>query len=133
MEELFLEYEHLIFVACNDKSKLIDNLISMSVDVIAYDYDPKFIGAPNYLVKDFIFDDVDFNCECVVNWNCEKTYPLGKIYTGDMILIGDNKQHNGDCNPIESCEQLITQNEIKHVYSTAIIGKHFIVHGTNIS
>jgi hypothetical protein len=50
-----------------------------------------------------------------------------------MILIGDNDQHNGDCNPIESCEQLIIQNKITKVYSTAIDGKHFIVHGTNIS
>lgn len=133
MEELFLEYEHLIFVACNDKTKLINGLINMGINVTAYDYDPKFIGVSNYEVKDFIFDKVDFNCECIVNWNCEKTYPLGKVYTGDMILIGDNKQHNGDCNPIVSCEQLILQNNIKTVYSMFEKNNHYVVHGSNIS
>jgi len=132
MEELLLEYDIVTLVACNDKKQLIKDLFSMGIQVKAYDYDPHFKDFEHYEVKDFVFDEVELK-GCVVNFNCEKTYPLGLIYKGDMILIGDNDKHNGDCNPIENCEQLITQNEIKHVYSTDINGKHFIVHGTNIS
>jgi len=133
MEELFLEYENIAFVACNDKTKLINGLINMDISITAYDYDPKFVGVPNYKVNDFVFDNIDFNYECVVNWNCEKTYPLGLLYKGDMILIGDNKKHNGDCNPIESCEQLILQNKINTVYSMFEKNNHYVVHGSNIS
>ena len=133
MEELFLEYQKIIFVACNDKTKLIEGLKSMGIETIAYDYDPKFKSNPNYMVKDFIFDDIKFDAELVVHWNCEKTYPLGRIYKGDMLLIGDYDLHNGDCNPISSCEQLIEQNLITQVYESYKYGKHFIVHGNNLS
>ena len=132
MVELFLEYENITFVACGDKSNIITDLESMDINIRAYDYDPFFKDYKNYIIKDFIFDNVDFD-ECVVNFNCEKTYPLGKVYKGDMILIGDNDCHNGDCNPITSTQQLIEQNDIKTVYKEYVDGKHFIVHGTNIS
>lgn len=132
MDELLLEYESLTFVACNDKAELIANLLLLDIDLNIIDYDPKFMDNPLYTVRDFIFDDVEFK-ECVVNFNCEKTYPLGKVYKGDMILIGDNDCHNGDCNPISSTQQLIEQNDIKTVYKEYVDGKHFIVYGTNIS
>lgn len=132
MEELLLEYDTVTLVACNDRKELINDLTSMGVEVTAYDYDPHFKDAEYYEIKDFVFDDVKLE-GCVVNFNCEKTYPLGLIYKGDMILIGDNDQHNGDCNPITSCEQLIKQNNINTVYNSYIDGKHYVVHGTNIS
>ena len=132
MEELLLEYDTVTLVACNDKKQLIEDLLSMGIEVKAYDYDPYFNNFEHYEIKDFVFDEVELK-GCVVNFNCEKTYPLGLIHKGDMILIGDNDKHNGDCNPIESCEQLIIQNKITQVYSTSINGKHFIVHGNNIS
>jgi len=129
-----LNYENVTLVACNNKLDLIQQLKSFGIKVNAIDYDPKFYNLKEscYEIKDFIFDKVYFG-ECVVNFNCEKTYPLGMVYTGDMILIGDNDQHNGDCNPISSCEQLIEQNKIIHVYESYIEEDHFIVYGTNIS
>lgn len=132
MEELLLEYDIVTLVACNDKKQLIEDLLSMGIEVKAYDYDPYFNNFEHYEIKDFVFDEVELK-GCVVNFNCEKTYPLGLIYKGDMILIGDNDQHNGDCNPITSCEQLIKQNNINTIYNSYTDGKHFIVHGNNIS
>lgn len=129
-----LNYNSVTLVACNDRLELIDNLKSFEIDVNAIDYDPKFFGSggSGYEVKDCIFDEVEFG-ECVVHFNCEKTYPIGRLYKGDMILIGDNDRHNGDCNPVTSCEQLIEQNQIVEVFEQYINGKHFIVYGTNIS
>ena len=42
--------------------------------------------------------------------------PSGKMHKGILILRGDDKEHNGDCNPITSVNQLIEQNEIETVY-----------------
>jgi hypothetical protein len=42
MEELLLEYDTVTLVACNDRKELINNLISMGIEVRAYDYDPFF-------------------------------------------------------------------------------------------
>ena len=63
-------------------------------------------------------------------------WPLGKLFKNrEFILIGDDEGHNGDCNPITSCEQLVKQNNIVEVYDTRIIkrwqGQYYIVHGIN--
>lgn len=139
-----LNYNSVTLLACNVQFELISHLKAFDIAVTAIDYDPKFANdqiyrvwntfehKENYIVKDFIFDKVEFG-ECVVNFNCEKTYPIGRIYKGDMVLIGDNDQHNGDCNPISSFEQLIEQNKITEVFEQYQDDKHFIVYGTNIS
>jgi len=139
-----LNYNDVTLLACNNQFELISHLKAFDISVTAIDYDPKFADAgifttwnaldikENYIVKDFIFDNIKFG-ECIVHFNCEKTYPIGRLYKGDMILIGDNDQHNGDCNPITSCEQLIEQNKITKVFDQYQDGKHFIVYGTNIS
>lgn len=132
IHDILLEYSEVLFVACNDRSDLLHGLNEMGIDARAYDYDVKFKGKPYYIVKDFVFDGIEEH-ELVVNWNCEKTYPLGLIYEGDMVLIGDNKKHNGDCNPISSCEQLIHQNKINTVYTMFEKDGHYVVHGSNIS
>lgn len=128
-----LEYENILFVACNDQIPLLKALNNMGIKAKAYDYDSKFSGVDNYEVKDFVFDGLPTDVDLIVNWNCEKTYPLGLLYEGDMILIGDNKKHNGDCNPVSSCEQLIKQNKINTVYNMFEEGNHYIVHGSNLS
>ena len=38
-----------------------------------------------------------------------------------LILKGDDKEHNGDCNPIKSIDQLIEQNNITNVYDSFVI------------
>ena len=89
------------------------------------------------IIKDKIFANIVFLIR--IFWvifndrDWETTWPIGKIYKGDMILIGDNDMHNGDCNPISSHEQLIEQNGITEVYNKIIDGKHFIVYGSNLS
>ena len=40
-----------------------------------------------------------------------------------LILKGDDKEHNGDCNPIKSIDQLIEQNNITNVYDSFVIKK----------
>lgn len=134
MIDYLMEYEDITLVACNEQYKLLRDLTQLGINITAIDYDEKFKGMNSYVCADFVFDDVTFG-ECVVHYNCEKTYPLGKIYKGDMILIGDDQGHNGDPNPITSHEQLIEQNNITEVYETDTWTKrgvtHYLVWGTN--
>ena len=132
IHDILVEYENILFVACNDKVEILKSLNGMGINARAYDYDPKFEGVEYYETKDFVFDEVEFE-ELVVNWNCEKTYPLGRLFQGDMILIGDNKKHNGDCNPVVSTQQLIDQNNIIKVYNSFEYKNHYVVHGSNLS
>lgn len=131
LEKLLLDsiiesgYESVTLVACNDRSELIYNLSGIGIQINVIDYDPKFDNP-----KDVIFDNVKFS-ELVVDFNAEKHYPIGKVYKGDMIVIGDNDQHNGDCNPITSCDQIILDNEITKVDFNYNIDKWYIVKGSN--
>ena len=98
--------------------------------------DINFKDMPNIICSDFVFDDVVLK-ECVINYNCEKTYPVGKMHKGILILRGDDKEHNGDCNPITSVNQLIEQNEIETVYDSFIMKSknkkynQYCVYGSN--
>ena len=121
------KHDKLTFVACTE-FEMIHGLECMGVEVWNYNYDIKYRDAENVICKDAIFDDVEFH-GCVVNWNCEKTYPVGKIHSGEFILRGDNQYHNGDCNPISNFEQLITQNELSEVYDKYQEGTHTYVYG----
>lgn len=121
-----LEYSDIIFVACGNKDELIDDLKRMGIRIVAIDYNRKYKNSPNYIIKDFIFDEIDFSTELVVNFNCEKTYYKFN-YSGDVILIGDNKKLNGDCNSVSSCQQLIDQYEIDNVYEQlSHLNKHYV-------
>ena len=40
------------------------------------------------------------------------------MHKGIFILRGDDKEHNGDCNPIYSVYDLIEQNNLTEVYDT---------------
>jgi len=131
MYNVISDYDDVILCACADKRTLINGLKSMGINVRAIDYDPKFKDNPSYECKDFIFDDVDLSADLVVHFNCEKTYPI--LCEGDVLLIGDDKRHSADCNPITSCQQLIDQNKIIEVYDTKEITQnritHYFVHG----
>lgn len=116
---LLTNYNDVILLAPGKKESDINSLITLGINVKAIDYDPKFNQWPYYEIADFIFDKVDLTTECLVHLNCEKTYY--KInYTGDIILRGDDRHKNGDCNPITSCEQLIEQYQLKKVYETYV-------------
>ena len=127
-----MEYQNVAFLACNDKRKLISDLSNMEIEVVAIDFDPKYKNVEQYICKDFVFDDVDY-LEIPVLFNAEKTYPLGKLYNGDMVIIGDNKNHNGDCNPVFSVDQLVEQNGITTLYDSYTTPTHFGIYGTNRS
>ena len=83
-------YESVTFIASNERPRLIREVKGLGIDLDVVDYDPKFENP-----RDAIFDNITFN-ELVVDFNTEKHYPIGKVYKGDMIVIGDNDQHNGD-------------------------------------
>jgi hypothetical protein len=131
VEELLLEaildggYESVTFVASNERPWLARRVKGLGIELDVLDYDPKFNNP-----RDAIFDKVTFN-ELVIDFNAEKHYPIGKIFKGDMIIIGDNDQHNGDCNPITSTNQIIEQNEINKVDFSYNIDKWYVVKGSN--
>ncbi len=143
IKHILLQYDSVTLVACNEKGyDYVTKLNALGVHVQAIDYDPKFeLYKDNmfkhlrraYQVNDIIFDTVEIKGEVIAHFNCEKTYPIGRIYKMDMVLIGDNKQHNGDCNPISSCQQLIDQNELTKVYDQFEENGHYVVYGSNIS
>ena len=96
---------------------IVNTIKKLGIEVDNINYDINFKDMPSIICKDFVFDDVVLK-ECVINYNCEKTYPVGRIHNGIFILRGDNKEHNGDCNPIFSSNDLVVQNNLTEVYDT---------------
>lgn len=138
MEKLFewaIEHDE-ISVLCCPSFRFINTLKKLDIVVDNINYDINFLDMPSVICKDFVFDKIKLK-ECVIHYNCEKTYPVGKMHTGYFILRGDNKEHNGDCNPIYSIEQLIKDNNLTTVIDSHIgisknkKYKHFMVYGTN--
>ena len=117
--------ESVTFVGANDREHLVRKVAGVGIDVDFVDSDPKF-GNP----RDAIFDDVAFK-ELVVAFNAEKHFPIGRKRRGELICVGDNDRHNGDCNPIEKCETMIFQNKMNTLFRETKIGKWFVVWGTN--
>ena len=108
----------------------------MGIEVDNINFDINFRDMPNVICKDFVFDNVELK-ECVLHYNCEKTYPVGRLHEGVFILRGDDKEHNGDCNPIHSVEQLVDENNLTEVFDYYSIRNnrkrytHYYVYGTN--
>lgn len=136
IKHIAMNYDKVLYLACNDIREDLEELNSFDIDAKAIDYDPKFKDVEYYINKDFVFDDVDLDADLTIHMNVEKTYPL-KL-SGDVILRGDNEHHNGDCCPITSCEQLIEMYNLKEVYQQEITSQrktllngisHFIVYG----
>jgi len=116
LKHIIFNYDKVIFLAPNDVTEFLNMANACEVDAIAYDYDPKFSKTPFYVNKDFVFDDVDMDAELFVHMNVEKTYPVKLPRGADVILIGDNEEHNGDCTPIHSCQRLIDLYNVGEVY-----------------
>ena len=91
---------------------------SYGITVRYYDYDPKFTDVDNFTICDVVFDRPTLT-GLIVSCNAQKMYPLGRLYQGEFIIIGTDANHNGDCNPVTSCQQLIEQNNISTVYKQA--------------
>lgn len=117
--------ESVSLIGHGDRERLIREIKGILPDVDLIDYDPKFDNP-----RDVVFDDVPFK-ELLVVFNSEKHYPVGKLVNRRMIVVGDNDQHNGDCNPIDSCELLIKQNNLIDIEYQEVFGKWFIVKGTS--
>jgi hypothetical protein len=64
---------------------------------------------------DVIFDELNLTGNFLQKY-CEYTYPIGRVYKGKFILVGNNDDGLHICNPINSTKQLIRQNKIKNVY-----------------
>ena len=116
--------ESVTLVGHGDRANLIRDVQGILSEVDLVDYDPKFDNP-----RDAVFDDIDFK-ELVVVFNAEKHFPIGQLTSRRMIVVGDNDQHNGDCNPISSCEMLIEQNNMVDVEFQQVFEKWFIVKGT---
>lgn len=125
-----------ISLLCCPNFSFAKNLKKLGIEIDNINYDINFLDMPNVICKDFVFDEIKLK-QCVLHYNCEKTYPVGRLHRGVFILRGDDKEHNGDCNPIFSIENLIIQNEISEVYDTYEIKyknknyNHYFVYGSN--
>lgn len=120
-------HETVSFVGANERTWLSGRLDGLAINVDFVDSDPKFANP-----RDAVFDDVDFP-ELVVVFNAEKHYPIGRLVEAEFIIVGDNDQHNGDCNPIDSFDKIIEQNSITNVINKQQLDKWWIVHGTNMA
>ena len=131
LQKMFLEYDKIVFLAPNEMHEVLIMLNDFDIDAVAIDYDPKFSKVPFYINKDFVFDDVDLDVDLIVHKNVEKTYPIKMPKGVDVILIGDNDSHNGDCIPIHSCQQLIDLYKVSEIYDQGCDEKetHYIVYG----
>jgi hypothetical protein len=129
------DVDTITIVGMGEKRNLFRQLQFM-FETEMVDYDIKFKKDTNVICKDIIFDD-HVPGECIINFACEKMWPVGEIYKGrELILIGDDQHHNGDCNPITSHEQLIEQNNMVDVYHKDIFKSpkgynHRVVYGCN--
>lgn len=138
MEKLFewvVKHDE-ITVLCCPSFMFVNKLRKLDIEVDNINYDINFKDMPSIICKDFVFDDVNLK-ECVLHYNCEKTYPVGKLHQGIFMLKGDNKEHNGDCNPIYSIDQLVEDNNITDVIDHGTFlsrnkaYEQFYVYGTN--
>ena len=124
-----------ISILCCPKFLVVNTIKKLGIEVDNINYDINFSEMSNVICKDFVFDDVPLR-ECVFHYNCEKTYPVGRMHKGIFILRGDDENHNGDCNPVTSIDQLIEENEITDVIDSYHITKrnknYYYVYGTNI-
>ena len=138
MEKLFdwIVNHDEISVLCCPSFRVVNTIRKLGITVDNINYDINFKDITTVICNDFVFDNVKLK-ECVLHYNCEKTYPIGRMHKGIFILRGDDKEHNGDCNPINSIEKLIKDNNITEIFDTHIQKNknkkynHYYVYGTN--
>ena len=117
----------------------VDKLEKLGYNIRYWDKDPYVCEDCNVVAKinntDIIFESANFNSYPIIHKYCEDTYPIGRVHKGKFLLAGCNKKRLHICNPIESCQQLIEQNNIKDVIHTEEYELHqtktFFVIGTN--
>lgn len=93
----------------------LNNCYFYDFDNVVCEINQQFID--NVYNVDVIFDVLDLSGVFIHKY-CEYTYPVGKIYKGDFILIGCDENSLYIPNPINSIEQLTEQNNITKVYHT---------------
>lgn len=129
LDKLLLEWildsreEEVTFVGPGDRNFLVNRVRGLGIKVHVVDSDPKYTDP-----SDAVFDSVNFS-PLVVVFNAEKHYPIGKLTSRKIIVVGDNDQHNGDCNPISSCSQLVEQNNFQYVKDYRELHKWFLAYG----
>ena len=117
MEKLFdwiINYDEISIVCC-PSFLFVNTVRKLGIDVDNINYDINFKDMPSIICSDFVFDNIELK-ECVLHYNCEKTYPVGRMHEGVFILRGDDKEHNGDCNPTYSIDQLVEDNNLTEVF-----------------
>lgn len=138
MDKLFewiVNHDEISLLSC-PSFLFANNIRKLGIEVDNINYDINFADMPSVICKDFAFDEIKLK-NCVVNYNCEKTYPVGKMHEGIFILRGDDQEHNGDCNPVYSVDQLIEENNLTEVFATYQTKQknkkynHYCVYGTN--
>lgn len=82
-------------------------------DETVYEHNIKF--HKNIHLKDVIFDNLDIRGNFIQKY-CEYTYPVGKIYRGNFLLVGCDDEQLFIPNPVTSIKQLIEQNNINDVW-----------------
>lgn len=112
----------------------------MGYDCHYYDMDKVVCEANKNLTNnvhnvDIIFDNVVFRNGLIINKFCENTFPIGKLYKGNFILVGSDNNHLSNINKVYDTNTLIDQNELTEVYeeSTFFYNHNFyLVAGCNI-
>ena len=105
----------------------MSDLESIGIECRYYGIDPIYSFDRRYVVCDVIFDTPSLE-GLIIHGNAQKTYPIGKIYTGEFIIVGHAADSPGDCNNISSCDVIIQQNNISKVLATENISIHGRVH-----
>ena len=112
----------------------------MGFDCHYYDMDKVVCDANKNLTQnvynvDIIFDNVRLRDAVIVNKYCENTFPIGRVFKGNFILVGSDNPHLSNVNKITSTEMLIEQNRLTTIYEqTTFFNKHnfYLVAGCNI-
>ena len=128
------QWEQVSYIAPGeipDRFLMVDKL---GIKYNCFDMNPMYNG--KFIICDVIFDYPKGIYNNILNFNCHKMYPIGKLYRGEFILIGSDDRHPGDCNPVDSCDQLIEQNLLTTVYKQEKVStdrnNFYIVFGNNL-
>jgi len=134
IKQIILEsgYDKVSFTATRPLD--MQDLESMGILCSYYGIDPEYSLDSKYTLCDVIFDNPDLE-GLIVHVNAQKTYPIGKLYNGEFIIIGHSIDSPGDCISLNSCDIIIEQNNIINVkikLDLNIYGRDYhIVWGSN--
>jgi len=128
------EWEQVSYIAPGEIPHRFLMVDRLGIEYNCFDMNPMYKG--KFIICDVIFDYPEGIYNNILNFNCHKMYPIGKLYRGEFILIGSDDRHPGDCNPVDSCDQLIEQNLLTTVYKQAKVStdrnNFYLVSGNNL-